>query len=133
MALNLALPALINAASGALLVLPGLFVASRTKGGRVNLASGVSAIAPVSRLADRIAGKAVPAAGAQPHAASNQPASERQISYRHAVELALRDRRLSREEEPRLFQLAHHLSISPARAVEIQDAVEAGVSPGGDS
>jgi hypothetical protein len=44
MALNLALPVLINAASGALLVLLGLFVASRTKGGRVNLAFGVFAV-----------------------------------------------------------------------------------------
>lgn len=49
---------------------------------------------------------------------------ERESAYREAVRLALKDRRLTREEDRHLLRLAHHLGIPSPRAMEIHDEVE---------
>ena len=84
----------------------------------------VFAMAPLHRAAERLAGKAVPVNASGWGPPEGAPA-DRETSYRHAVELALRDRHLTRDEERRLLQLAHHLGIPPVRAAAIHDEVEA--------
>lgn len=81
------------------------------------LAAGalVFAIAPLSRLADRLAEKAVPLTVPAEAAVDR----EREEMYRSAVRLALRDRRLTRSEERELFRLARGLGVEAERAHEI--------------
>lgn len=88
----------------------------------------VFAMAPLQRAAERLAAKAVPIAPAQ-----NVPASvasvvpfgsDHEDMYRNAARLALRDRRITREEELQLFRLARGLHLTPDRAHEILVEVE---------
>jgi hypothetical protein len=87
----------------------------------------VFALAPLSRAADRIAEKAVPApAGlpANPPAAARAPrqgAADPEASYRHALRWALRDGSLDAAEERHLVVLAEHLGIPPSRAYALRD------------
>jgi hypothetical protein len=45
-------------------------------------------------------------------------------SYRAALRFALKDKRLTKEEERSLLVLAHDLGIAPARAFELRDELE---------
>lgn len=81
------------------------------------LAAGalVFAIAPLSRVADRLAEKAVPVAGtAAPTVVTGNTGKEE--SYRKALRMALRDRKLTREDEAALHEMANDLGISGPRA-----------------
>lgn len=84
----------------------------------------VFAMAPLQRMAEKLAAKAVPV---QPTAVMESriatAGSEREESFRRAVRVALRDRRMTRDEERDLLELAHHLGISPLRAGRIQDEI----------
>ncbi|MBI4392320.1 MAG: hypothetical protein HY556_00785 [Euryarchaeota archaeon] len=91
------------------------------------LAAGalVFAIAPLSRLADRLAEKAVPvAAGTGPVEASASD-TRGADAYRHAVRLALRDRRLTPGEEVALAHVAQGLGLTPVEAIRLRHEVEA--------
>lgn len=92
--------------------------------GLIGAGALVFAMAPIQRAAERLAEKAVPSTAVACAVAIRGEAPDRERSYRQAVELALRDRLLSRDEERRLMQLAHHLGIPPARAAEIHDDIE---------
>ena len=82
------------------------------------------AMAPIQRAAERLAEKAVPVAGVTtlaavtpvPKGLSGTPDARGEGSYRNAVQRALRDGRMSREEETYLVQLAHDLGITGPRA-----------------
>ncbi|MGQ0536477.1 MAG: hypothetical protein ACT4PT_10435 [Methanobacteriota archaeon] len=93
----------------------------------------VFAITPLSRLADRIATKAVPATTGN---GEREAGSGDERTYRLALRRFLADGRVSREEEVALAELATGLGISHVRAVELRHEVEdAGVGgstrPGG--
>lgn len=85
----------------------------------------VFAMAPLQRAAEKLAARAVPVtdssgssgAGAKVH-------DDREEMYRDAVEFALRDRKVTREEEVRLFRLARGLQLTPDRAHAILLEVE---------
>ncbi|MGQ0536136.1 MAG: hypothetical protein ACT4PT_08695 [Methanobacteriota archaeon] len=90
----------------------------------------VFAIAPLQKVADRIASAAVPlpggpsaVGGGPPAAYGPRPAADEDI-YRRQVRFALRDRRLTREEEIHLAELAERIGIPVRRAYEIRDEVE---------
>ncbi len=77
----------------------------------------VFAIAPLSRFADGLAAKAVPLATT--HVAPTSASQEPEDLYRIALRVALRDRRITRNEEIDLHRLAAGLGIEPARAHEL--------------
>lgn len=79
----------------------------------------VFALAPLQRAAERIAAHAVPVAA--PASAPQEPAAtnDHEEMYRDAARRALRDARLTREEERHLFRLARGLGISADRAHEL--------------
>lgn len=88
------------------------------------LAAGalVFALAPLQRVAERIAHAAVPVAGGAP--------SDAESAYRAAVRIALRDGVLTQEEERALLRLAEHAGISATRALAIHEEMErAGPAP----
>ncbi|MBI4392317.1 MAG: hypothetical protein HY556_00770 [Euryarchaeota archaeon] len=87
------------------------------------LAAGalVFAIAPLSRLADRIAEKAVPVPTAPPEP-TGLPFREK--LYRDAARYALRDGTMTRIEELHLAQLAAELGLRADRAVELRHEIE---------
>jgi hypothetical protein len=89
------------------------------------LAAGalVFAIAPLSRVADRIAAKAVPLTSA---GSGGSAKSSAEASFAAAVRLALRHDDVSPQEERDLVQLAHDLGIPPRRAFALRDRIEAG-------
>lgn len=67
-------------------------------------------------------------AKAQPRPANSvtlAAANRREEDFRNALRLALRDRRVSREEEAQLFRLAESLGIGAGRAFELRDEAEA--------
>lgn len=79
----------------------------------------VFAMAPLQRAAERLAEKAIPSANPA------SPSEGRgEASYRKAVRLAIRDRRLTREEEAHLHELARDMGIDGARAHAILIEVE---------
>lgn len=84
------------------------------------LAAGllVFAIAPLSRLADRLAEKAVPSA--TPGVAGHDGREE---AFRASVRLALRGG-ITRREEFELARIAEAHRISPVRALELREEVE---------
>jgi len=79
----------------------------------------VFAIAPLIRVADRLAHRAVPI-GEPPRSASRK-----EETYRDALRVALRDRVLSSSEELAIARLAEELGIGAGRAMEIRQEVEA--------
>jgi hypothetical protein len=89
----------------------------------------VFAIAPLSRLADRLAEKVVPRTAGD--GALDPAAPEREEAYKKAVLLALRDRQLSRAEERDLFQLARALGLETGRAHQILVELEGRVAKAG--
>ncbi|MEA3136895.1 MAG: hypothetical protein QOC71_1176 [Thermoplasmata archaeon] len=88
----------------------------------------VFAMAPLQKAAERLAEKAVPVAAPAGVASAPAASSRREASYRDAVRLAMRDRRVTSEERVSLFRLAEDLSIPAGRAAEIQHELEAGVN-----
>lgn len=95
------------------------------------LAAGalVFALAPLQRAAERLAERAVPVSTKSQMGASPIGAARGEASYRKAVRLAMRDRRITREEEGHLHELARDLGIDGARAhailVEVENEAEA--------
>jgi len=87
------------------------------------LAAGalVFAIAPLSRVADRLAEKAVPITGASAASGTSPRSAD---TYRRAVRLALKDRKLTTDEEVELAQVAHDLGLSAPDATRIRHEVE---------
>lgn len=75
-------------------------------------------LAPIQRMADRIAERAVPDAGQSPEATGAQ-------RYRTAVETALADGVITREEERYLAELAEELGLSHPQVREIREGVRA--------
>ncbi len=75
-------------------------------------------LAPLQRLGDGIAARAV-------------PASDVEETYRVAVAKFLADDQITREEEGHLARLAARLGIDAERAFEIQEKVQAGRASGG--
>ncbi len=93
----------------------------------------VFAMAPLQRVAEKLAEKAVPVAQSAPPTDGPLPAgqSRREESYREAVRLAMRDRRISADERVSLFRLAEDLQIPAGHAAEIHADVERTVKRGG--
>ena len=82
----------------------------------------VFAMAPIQRVAERFATKAVPVAPTEP---PSQPASRIEQTYRDALAVAMRDRKLTPAEEVTLARLAEDLGIGAGRAMEIRHEAEA--------
>lgn len=93
------------------------------------LAAGalVFAIAPLSRVADRLAEKAVPLAGPVVAVVAAGSAGKEE-AYRAALRVALRDKRLSRDEEIGLAHLSDELGLTHKRARELWHEVEASIA-----
>jgi uncharacterized membrane protein YebE (DUF533 family) len=89
----------------------------------------VFALAPLQRVADRVATAAVPlaAAAAVPVAASDVAHAR---AYRAAVRAALADGDVTRDEEAHLADVAQELGIGAADALrlrrEVEDATRSG-------
>ncbi len=83
----------------------------------------VFAMAPLQRVAERLAEKAVPVAPI-PSPASPTGIDSRERAYRHALEFALRDRVLSGAERVKLAHLSDELGLSARRAAEIETEFE---------
>lgn len=80
----------------------------------------VFAMAPIQRVAEKLAVKVIPVVvTASPSALGTVG----EAAYRRAVRLALRDRELSAGEERELVLLAHELALPPARAFAIRDEI----------
>lgn len=75
------------------------------------------ALAPIQKLADRIAETAVPTQG--PGSADTA-----EVRYRTAVEVALADSEITRDEERRLAELADEIDLDATKALEIREEVE---------
>jgi hypothetical protein len=90
----------------------------------------VFAIAPLQRVADRIAEKAVPVAASSPAPApAPSVAPDRALlAYRAAVHAALADGRMTPAEEDHLAEVAHQLALSPRDALRIRREVERAVT-----
>lgn len=90
------------------------------------LAAGglVFALAPLSRLADRLAAKAVPMTTApdESHAAFSDELGVR--VYRRAVRAAIDDGVLTAEEEEHLAHIAHDLGLTHPEALRIRRQIE---------
>jgi hypothetical protein len=86
------------------------------------LAAGmlVFAIAPLSRVADRIAETAVPLG----HGTGTIRLKAPEAAYVAALRAAARDGVFSRREERHLAEAAEHLGIGPKRALELREHVE---------
>lgn len=82
----------------------------------------VVAIAPLQRLADRLAQVAVP--GPYPDARSRAAARGAEAAYMAGVRAAARDGEITRREERHLADMAEHLHIGPKRALELRESVE---------
>lgn len=86
------------------------------------------ALAPLQRVAERMAERAIPLA---PPKALDEPPTRAEATYRKAVRLAMHSRRLTREEEGHLHELARDLGLDGARAHAILAEVEAEGGRGG--
>ncbi len=85
----------------------------------------VFAMAPLQRVAEKLAAKAVPAATHVPVAGpASDAADRREKTFIDAVMFTLRDGHMSREEELHLARLAIDLGIRADRAVELRHEVE---------
>lgn len=84
---------------------------------------------PIERLATRLLANDAPPRAGTPDARSPSAPVAREESYRNAVRLALRDRRLTRAEEAHLHRLAEDLGLgaSRAHAILVECEAEAGV------
>jgi hypothetical protein len=94
------------------------FFGDRFESGYLGIAAAgalVFVLAPLSRLADMIAQKALPQEKSEVRARG----MESEDTYRRAIRLALRDRQLTRAEEQDLFHLASALGLDAGRAHEI--------------
>lgn len=76
----------------------------------------VFALSPLQRFADRFAAKAVPGGA--------EAGADAEARYRDAVEMALADGEITREEERHLARLATRLGIDPERALALREQVE---------
>jgi len=92
------------------------------------------AIAPLQRVAERVADAAMPGVGQPTHAGTLAAAGvvpadpgtlvRKEDAYRGALRVALADRRMSPEEEIALARVAEELGLGAARAVELRIQVE---------
>ena len=83
----------------------------------------VFAMAPIQRVAEKLAARAVPVA-VDARGETLAVANRQEDNYRRAVRLALRDRLLTREEEAHLFHVAEGLGIPAGRAMDLRNEVE---------
>lgn len=93
---------------------------SQTSGPVVGgLAAGLLlfAIAPIQRVAERLANRAVPVA-------TEAAPSGREAAFRAAVRLALKGGRLTREDDLDLMRVADELGLSARRALELKHEME---------
>lgn len=83
----------------------------------------VFTMAPLQRIGERLAQKAVPIADESVPAihARSRPGAD---TYRRAVRLALKDRKLTTDEEVELAHVAHDLGLSAPDATRIRHEVE---------
>ncbi|HLE96634.1 MAG TPA: hypothetical protein VI997_04620 [Candidatus Thermoplasmatota archaeon] len=79
------------------------------------------AIAPLQRMAERVADRAMP--GVTDLRALAE-ASGKEEAYRAALEMALADRVITRHEERALAKLAHELGIPGPRALDLREEAE---------
>ncbi len=82
------------------------------------------ALSPIQRVADHIAERAVPSTG-------RGPATGPEARYRTALEAALADGEVTRDEERFLAELADELGLPATRVLEIREDVEAREPPRG--
>lgn len=87
----------------------------------------VFALAPLQRLADQVASRAVPA----PEPVAWTPGDRRDGVYRNALRIAMRDRRLTPDEEVQLAELADELGIKASRALRLRQEAEAEAAASG--
>lgn len=78
------------------------------------------ALAPIQRVAERVANAALPGV----EDSSGWRSQKKEDSFRFAVRMALADKMLSREEERGLAKLALDLGIDGVRALELREEVE---------
>lgn len=83
------------------------------------------ALAPIQRAAERFAHKAVPITGSVV-AVESAGAAGKEEAYRAALRVALRDRKLTRDEELGLAHLSDELGLTHKRARELWHEVEGG-------
>ncbi|MGQ0535366.1 MAG: hypothetical protein ACT4PT_04765 [Methanobacteriota archaeon] len=84
----------------------------------------VFAIAPLQRVADRVANAAMPGV----RAPAERGAAERRALYREHVELAYRDGVVNRDERLQLDLARHQLALTEAEAAAVEREV-LGVRP----
>jgi hypothetical protein len=60
----------------------------------------------------------------EPTAIAAAPVARREQTYRKALRLAMRDRKLTAEEESHLFELAEDLGIGAGRAFQLKREIE---------
>lgn len=82
----------------------------------------VFAMAPLQRVAEKLAEKAVPVIN--PPAATTTDQRHKESTYRDALRMALHDRKVTRAEDLTLARLAEGLGIGAGRALEIRHEVE---------
>jgi hypothetical protein len=106
-------------------------VASRFRDGNIGIYVGgvvagllLFALAPLQRIADRIAARAVPANGA-----AHTTAEERQQLYREQLEIAWADGRLTPKERLLFLRLQERLGIAAADAARLENDVVARLQP----
>lgn len=81
----------------------------------------VFAMAPLQRVAEQLAAKAVPPADTQP---ASGLATRAGLAYKAALRAAMRDGTVTRREERHLAEVASALGIDPVQALEWRDEVE---------
>ncbi|MEA3165207.1 MAG: hypothetical protein QOJ26_51, partial [Thermoplasmata archaeon] len=82
------------------------------------------AASPLQRAFERMGERTTKAISEPAAPAFHQPTPRQEEAFREAVRFALRDHRLTGEEEVRLFRVAEALGISAGRAMELRHEVE---------
>lgn len=92
------------------------------------------AASPLQRVAERVFQRAGNEPVSATPSAPAPPSKRRDEAFRRAVRLALRDRRITREEELELHRVADELGLAPSRAHEIlvvEERTRAGMEDAG--
>ncbi|MGQ0536137.1 MAG: hypothetical protein ACT4PT_08700, partial [Methanobacteriota archaeon] len=84
----------------------------------------VFALAPLQKVADRIANAAVPQPGSGMREAGSGGRASKLDVYRATARRLLADGRFSREDERTLARLAQELGIGAADALDVREALE---------
>lgn len=82
----------------------------------------VFAMAPLQRVAERLAERAVPVSSSS--APARGDGDRRVVLYRRAVRFAIRDGRISPDEEVHLFEVAQELGLGAGDAIRLRRDVE---------